>query len=114
MRDQLQAMIDAGRDTPLARFTLGELLHREGDYSTAIDHLAEAVRQDPSYSAAWKLYGRVLLDAERYREAVDVLARGVEIAQDKGDNQAAREMQVFAKRAAKQVDATPGGSGQSD
>ena len=76
--------------------------------------MAEAVRQDPSYSAAWKLYGRVLLDAERYREAVDVLARGVEIAQDKGDNQAAREMQVFAKRAAKQVDATPGGSGQSD
>ena len=65
--------------------------------------LAEAVAQDPSYSAAWKLYGRVLLEAERYPQAVDILAQGVQVAQDNGDNQAAREMQVFAKRAAKQT-----------
>ncbi|ROO31928.1 tetratricopeptide repeat protein [Salinisphaera japonica] len=103
MRDQLQAMIDAGRDTPLARFTLGELLHRDGELDAALNHLAEAVAQDPSYSAAWKLYGRVLLEAERYQQAVDILARGVQVAQDNGDNQAAREMQVFAKRAAKQT-----------
>lgn len=98
MKDQLQAMIEAGRDTPLARFTLGELLHREGDHDAAIVHLAEAVRQDETYSAAWKLYGRTLLDAERYEEATTVLARGIEVAQNNGDNQAAREMQVFARR----------------
>ena len=29
-------MIDAGRDTPLARFTLGELLHRDGELDAAL------------------------------------------------------------------------------
>ncbi|WP_233544111.1 tetratricopeptide repeat protein [Salinisphaera sp. Q1T1-3] len=95
-------MIDAGRDTPLARFTLGELLHREGDHDAAIAHLAQAVAQDGQYSAAWKLYGRALLDAGRLDEADDILARGIAVARDNGDNQAAREMEVFARRVAKQ------------
>lgn len=92
-------MIDAGQDAPLARFTLGELLHKNGENEAALVHLAEAVRQDPDYSAAWKLYGRVLLDAARPTEAADVLGRGIEVAERRGDNQAAKEMRVFLKRA---------------
>ncbi|WP_232225960.1 tetratricopeptide repeat protein [Salinisphaera hydrothermalis] len=99
MQDQLQAMIDAGRDTPLARFTLGELLHKNGDDETALVHLAAAVEQDPQYSAAWRLYGRVLLETGQTDAAIDTLTRGIEIAQQRGDNQAAKEMQVFLKRA---------------
>lgn len=98
MQDKLQAMIDAGQDTPLARFTLGELCHKNGDNDTAITHLAEAVRQDPQYSAAWKLYGRALLDAGYTTRAADTLTQGIEIATQRGDNQAMREMQVFLKR----------------
>lgn len=94
-------MIDAGRDTPLARFTLGELHHKNGDLETALVHLAEAVRQDPKYSAAWKLYGRTLLEAGHYAHALEVLRQGIEVAETQGDNQAAREMQVFYKRAAR-------------
>ncbi|WP_109992426.1 tetratricopeptide repeat protein [Salinisphaera sp. LB1] len=99
MQDRLQAMIDAGQDAPLARFTLGELLYKNGELETACTHLAEAVRQDPEYSAAWRLYGRVLLDADRVHAAIDALERGVEVAERRGDNQAAKEMQVFLKRA---------------
>lgn len=99
MQDQLQAMIDAGRDTPLARFTLGELLHKSGDNEAALVHLAAAVEQDPQYSAAWKLYGRVLLETGQTEAAIDTLTRGIEIAEQRGDNQAAKEMQVFLKRA---------------
>lgn len=99
MQDKLQALIDAGRDTPLARFTLGELCHKNKDYETAIMHLEEAVQQDPQYSAAWKLYGRTLLDAGAYARAIEVLDQGIEVATARGDNQALREMQVFRKRA---------------
>ncbi|HET7314797.1 MAG TPA: tetratricopeptide repeat protein [Salinisphaera sp.] len=99
MQDRLQAMIDAGQDTPLARFTLGELLHKNGDHAAAITHLAAAVEQDGEYSAAWKLYGRVLLEAGEIDAAIDTLTRGIEVAGRRGDNQAAKEMQVFLKRA---------------
>lgn len=92
-------MIDAGQDTPLARFTLGELLYKNGDREAAIAHLAEAVRQDAEYSAAWKLYGRVLLEADRSEAAIEALSQGVETAERRGDNQAAKEMRVFLKRA---------------
>lgn len=99
MQDRLKAMIDAGQDSPLARFTLGELLHKNGDDQAAITHLAAAVEQDPEYSAAWKLYGRVLLDAGQAEAAIEALTRGIEVAERRGDNQAAKEMRVFLKRA---------------
>lgn len=99
MQDRLQALIDSGQDSALARFTLGELLHKDGDADGAIAHLAEAVRLDPQYSAAWKLYGRALLDAGRIERALEVLAHGIDVAETRGDNQAAREMRVFRKRA---------------
>lgn len=99
MQDRLQAMIDAGQDTPLARFTLGELCYKNGEYARAIAHLAEAVHQDPEYSAAWKLYGHALLDAGDIEHAVEVLEHGIAVADRRGDNQASREMQVFLKRA---------------
>lgn len=104
MQDRLQAMIDAGQDAPLARFTLGELLYKNGELEAAGTHLAEAVRQDPEYSAAWRLYGRVLLEAGQIDAAIDTLVRGIEVAERRGDNQAAKEMQVFLKRARRAQD----------
>lgn len=94
-------MLDAGRDGALLRFSLGELCFKAGELDHAVTHLGEAVRQDPQYSAAWKLYGRALLDHGRPDEALATLDRGIEVAEARGDNQAAREMQVFRKRAVK-------------
>lgn len=104
MQDKLEALIASGQDSALARFTLGELYHREGDHPAAIDHLARAVALDENYSAAWKLYGRTLGDAGQPEQAARVLARGIEVARANGDNQAAREMEVFARR----LDRKPG------
>jgi predicted Zn-dependent protease len=92
-------MLDAGHDSPLLRFSLGELHYKDGAPLEAARHLAAAVRQDPQYSAAWKLYGRALLDAGDAGAATGVLEQGIAVAEARGDNQAAREMQVFLKRA---------------
>lgn len=109
MQDKLKAMLEAGQDSPLLRFSLGELRYKDGAYTEAARHLSEAVRQDPQYSAAWKLYGRALLDAGDAEAAIRVLEQGIAVAEQRGDNQAAREMGVFLKRAAKACASGDGG-----
>lgn len=101
MKDQLEKLLDSGRDNALLRFSLGELLYKDGEYALAARHLAEAVTHDPDYSAAWKLYGKALVDNGDLLPGIDTLEHGIIVAQAKGDNQAVREMQVFARRARK-------------
>lgn len=105
MKQRLQDMLDSGRDNALLRFSLGELLAKEGDNAAAAEHLGHAVTFDPDYSAAWKLYGKTLVDSGDVTAGIEVLEHGITVAEARGDNQAAREMQVFAKRARKQKDA---------
>jgi predicted Zn-dependent protease len=101
MTDTFEAMLARGQDTPLLRYSLGNAFVNEGDLERAIPHLAEAVRMDPGFSAAWKLYGKTLAAANRHADAVRVLDLGIAVAQGKGDIQAAKEMQVFRKRSVK-------------
>jgi predicted Zn-dependent protease len=96
-----EAMLARGQDSALLRYGLGNAYLNEGQAEAAIAHLAEAVRLDPGYSAAWKLYGKALAAAERHAEAVAALDQGIATAQAKGDVQAAKEMQVFRKRSLK-------------
>ncbi len=101
MIDNLQAMLAAGQDNALLRFTLASQLFKEGDAAGSLEHFFSAVEQNPDYSAAWKLYGKALHQLERYEEAADVYRTGIETAERQGDKQAAKEMQVFLKRAEK-------------
>ncbi|WP_462320161.1 tetratricopeptide repeat protein [Halochromatium sp.] len=102
--DNLEAMRARGQDSALLRYSLGNEYLKQGQTDQAIDHLADAVRQDPGYSAAWKLYGKALTQAGRSVEAVEALSRGIEVAEGKGDAQAAKEMRVFLKRAEAALD----------
>lgn len=99
--ENFEAMLARGQDSVLLRYGLGNEYLKDKQYEQAVVHLAEAVRQDPGHSAAWKLYGKALTGAERYVEAVTAFDRGIETAEAKGDVQAAKEMRVFRKRAAK-------------
>ncbi|MFP4495974.1 MAG: tetratricopeptide repeat protein [Halochromatium sp.] len=102
--DNLEAMRARGQDSALLRYSLGNEYLKLDETEQAIAHLAEAVRQDPDYSAAWKLYGRALAQAGRAAEAVEALNQGIEVAERKGDAQAAKEMRVFLKRARAALD----------
>lgn len=94
----LEKLLAAGKDTALVRYSLGNEYLKAGDPSAACHHLARALEHDPQYSAAWKLYGKALADSGRSAEALDAYRRGIEVAENKGDKQAAKEMQVFARR----------------
>jgi predicted Zn-dependent protease len=93
-----ERMLEAGRDSALLRYSLGNECVKAGDFETAAAHLARALEQDPSYTAAWKLYGGALASAGRSDDALAAYARGIEVAKARGDRQAEKEMTVFARR----------------
>lgn len=102
--ENLEAMLARGQDSALLRYGLGNAYLNQADPERAITHLAEAINLDPAYSAAWKLYGKALAAAGRHADALAALDQGIATAQAKGDVQAAKEMQVFRKRALKALE----------
>jgi Tfp pilus assembly protein PilF len=98
LRENLQLMLERGQDSPLLRFALGQECLKDGDLVTAIDHLRQAVDQNPRYSAAWKALGEAHTQAGTIDRAIDVYERGIAAANAGGDIQAAKEMTVFLKR----------------
>jgi len=96
--DALLALLERGQDSALLRFSLGTEYAAMQDHDRAIDHLRQAVALDPVYSAAWKALGRELGAAGRDDEARTAYRIGIEVAEKKGDRQAAKEMTVFLKR----------------
>lgn len=99
--DNLEALLARGQDSALLRYGLGSEYLKAGAPTQAAAHLAEAVRQDPGYSAAWKLYGKALVALDRHGDALTAFDRGIAAAERKRDIQAAKEMRVFRKRAEK-------------
>jgi predicted Zn-dependent protease len=103
MIDRLEKMLATGKDNALLRFSLGNEYLKLGQTETAAAHLQQAVLHDPAYSAAWKLLGKALHDDARLAEALAAYRSGIDVAEKKGDKQAAKEMTVFAKRIEKQL-----------
>ena len=69
----------------------------------AAEHLRQSVAKDPKYSAAWTLLGQALADAGHKDEAIKAYEDGIQVAEEKGDKQAAKEMAVFLKRLKKRA-----------
>ncbi len=91
-------MLAAGKDSALLRYSLGNEHLKAGNADTAVGHLQQAVAFDAGYTAAWKALGRALADCGRADEALAAYREGIAVAERKGDKQAGREMQVFARR----------------
>jgi tetratricopeptide (TPR) repeat protein len=98
MISTLEKLLGTPRDGALLRYSLGLEYGKAGKPEKALEHLQEAVRRDPLYSAAWKALGRVLTDLDRRAEALQAYRSGIEAARAKGDRQAEKEMTVFARR----------------
>ncbi|HUH93375.1 MAG TPA: tetratricopeptide repeat protein [Casimicrobiaceae bacterium] len=97
----LERLLAAGKDSALLRFGLGSEHFKGGDAASAAVHFQRAIELDPGYSAAWKMLGKALLAAGRCDAALAAWNEGIAAAARKGDKQAMKEMQVFARRLAK-------------
>jgi len=99
----LLKLVDTPRDGALLRFSLGSEYLKHTNYGAAVTHLSAALEKDPGYSAAWKLLGSALAGNGRDEEALSTFRKGIEVAEKKGDMQAAKEMAVFARRLEKGI-----------
>lgn len=94
----LEKLLNGPRDSALLRYSLGNEYLKAGEAVRAAVYFRDAVDKDPQYSAAWKLLGKALADAGQPAEALAAYQRGIEVAEARGDKQAAKEMSVFARR----------------
>jgi predicted Zn-dependent protease len=99
--DSLKAQLGGPRDGALLRYSLGAALLEAGEPAEAIVHLRAALGFDAHYSAAWKLLGKACLQAGDAPAAAEAWRRGIDVAEKRGEVQAAREMRVFLKRLAR-------------
>jgi tetratricopeptide (TPR) repeat protein len=99
----LEKLLGQGKDSALLRFSLGNEYFKLRETWVCIFHLKRAIELDPNYSAAWKLLGLALSEAQILHEALDTFRRGMAVAERRGDKQAAKEMAVFARRLEKQL-----------
>jgi predicted Zn-dependent protease len=93
-----EKMLAAGKDSALLRYSLGNEYLKLERFADAVTHLQHVVALDPGYTAAWKALGRALAASGRSDEALVAWRAGIDVAHRKGDKQAGREMEVFARR----------------
>ncbi len=96
--ESFQALLNSGTDNALLRYSLGNEYFKIGDYRQAIIHLDRALAFKPDYSAAWKLYAKALVENGQQTDAIAAYEKGIAVAENNGDKQAVKEMQVFLKR----------------
>lgn len=109
--ERFEALLAAGKDGALLRFSLGTQYLKAGAFARAVEHLRAAVAQDPHYSAAWKLLGKALAESGDRDGAMAAYRSGIEAAERRGDKQAAKEMTVFLRRLEKDGPGTAAAKG---
>jgi Tfp pilus assembly protein PilF len=98
MTDNLEAMLARGKDSATLRLALAARYFEQGNLNKALEHAEVAVQLDADYSAAWRLLGKVQAASGLEDRAIETFREGMAVARRRGDQQAAKEMQVFLRR----------------
>lgn len=99
----LEKLLGGPRDGALLRYSLGNEFLKSGSPEKAADYLRSCLACNRHYSAAWKLLGKALTERGDLPAALATFEEGIRVAEESGDVQAAKEMQVFAKRLRRQA-----------
>lgn len=96
-------LLEKNPDNPMILYSLGAELFKEKNYPEAREHLERAVENKPDYSVAYRTLGRTLFEMREEDEARRVFEKGREIAQQNGDLQTVKEIDVFSRRLEKRA-----------
>jgi uncharacterized protein HemY len=96
--EMFRKLLEKDPDNPMILFSLGNELFKEGRYPEARERLARAVEYKPDYSVAYRTLGRAHYELHENAEARRVFTKGREVAQQNGDLQTVREIDVFLRR----------------
>lgn len=95
---RLAKLAGGPRDNALLHHAIGTEWAKLGEHRRAAESFRAALERDERFSAAWKLLGKSLLEAGDIAGARVAWSRGVSVAEQRGDLQAVKEMQVFLRR----------------
>jgi len=96
--DMFRKLLEKDSNNPMILYSLGNELFKEGSYGEARDLLQRAIENKPDYSVAYRMLGRAHYELHENAEARDVFLKGKEVAQENGDLQTVKEIDVFLRR----------------
>lgn len=96
--EMFRKLLDRDPDNPMILCSLGIELFKEGRYPEAREHLRRAIENKPDYSVAYRMLGRAHFELHENHEARRVFNEGRKVAQENGDLQTVREIDVFLRR----------------
>ena len=100
-QDKLQAflqMLDSGQDGALLRYSIGQEYLHANQPGEAVPHLQACLEQDAGYSAAYKALAEAQDHQGEAAACRTTLEHGIDVAAEKGDMQAKKEMEVYLRR----------------
>ena len=101
MNERIQELRELLADEPddtLLNLTLGQEYLAAGEPASALPHLEKVVAVDPRYTVAYRYLGTALDELGRPDDAARAWEQGIKVADQTGDIQAGKEMQVFLTR----------------
>ncbi|MGH3147012.1 MAG: tetratricopeptide repeat protein [Rubrobacter sp.] len=96
--EMFRRLLEKSPDNPMILYSLGSELFKEGRYAEARDHLRRAVDNKPDYSVAYRTLGRAHFELHENAEAREVFQTGRGVAEENGDLQTVKEIDVFMRR----------------
>ena len=79
-------------DSPQAHFSLASALDQTGELQNAIDHYQKTLELNPGILPAYPALAAALGRANRGTDAVQVAQRGIEVAQQAGDEKTVMQL----------------------
>lgn len=96
--EQFKELAELDPDDPVVHYGLGSEHLKLGEFADAAAAFRRAIALQPDYSAAYRELGKALEKENHREEAIAAYRKGKEVAQQKGDIQTGKEIDVFLKR----------------
>jgi len=82
---QFKQMAEADPENELGHFSLGKALLEAGQFAEAMVSLDRVIKLKPTMSKAYQLFGEAAAGADQKDKAVEVVTKGVAVADQQGD-----------------------------
>jgi len=89
---KLKELLEKDPNDSFSRYALALEYIGMSDLQTAIDELEHLIQRDPKYLAAYHQLGQIYGKLNRTQEAKRVYRKGIDLAQELGEEKEAKEM----------------------
>lgn len=92
--EMFKEVLEMDPDDELANYGLADVFYAQGEAIKSLPLLEKVLKNNPKYSVAYLLLGKVYENLSKINEAKDIYNKGIEVASAQGDMMPANEMQA--------------------